>query len=196
MRESNPALLTRMTALHLRCMFEEERAEALAAMVGDMPALQSLDVGANALWTDGLVSLAGVVPGLTALTLLDVSDCAVSGPGVLAMLEALLRPGAAGPERLRHLIIAGNCERPWEEHAVGLATHLRRFRGLTALDMLNIELGRAGLQAVVEALETLPDLRHLDARGNGVGDVQSLFTHGMPMPDMPDGEPRTDELMD
>lgn len=186
MREQNAALLTRFTALRLQYIFELWQAEALAAMIGDMPALQSLDLRGNNFKDHGLLCLARVVPRLPGLTHLNVCDCIAARAGVLALLEALLQPGAAGRERLRCLDISMNSTRP--RSAQRLADALRQFRSLTSLDMAFLELGREGLRVVVEALETLPELRQLDARGNGVGNVRSLFT-GCPadVPDMPNG---------
>ena len=181
MRRHNPALLARLTGLRLgpRLFGCEPEGGAVAALLGDTPALRSLRL--NAVVADSqhfragtirssrdFLSIAGVLPGMTGLTHLDVSCCGASGASVLVMLTALARPGTAVCEGLREGDIGCNDVGP--QHAAELAGVLRHFRGLEQLGMRNLGLsGRLGLEAlgvILPAVAGLPQLRAVDATQN------------------------------
>lgn len=191
MREKNAGLLTRLTGLHLGHDMLYWSQGALAALLGDTPALQALQLEPCYPWpTSGLVTsrdriaherwiskhcrriaeLVAVVPGMAGLTRLDIHKCYASADAVLQVVAALAaREGSSvGDQGLRVLDIGYNEVR--EEHAAELAGLLRQFRSLERLGIEHISLkaafGLRGLRVVLPALASLPRLQRLDARWN------------------------------
>lgn len=173
-RDHNPAMLTRMTALHLgHVFFGQGRGDALAGLLGGMP-LQSLDLAQNRLADGGLLRLAAVLPHLPRLTMLDISGNHASHEGVFPVLAALAqRPAAAeaGP-MLREVGFGWSVVPP--QHAAELAALLAKLGRLEVLRMPAVyaamwpwgqqTMGLGSLRSIVSALLGLPELRVLDVR--------------------------------
>lgn len=189
MRDQSPGLLTRLTGLRFYDMFQAplETDVALVAMLADMPALQSLELVFDALQYAGFMSLSRVLSGLTGLTHLDLSSNCANDEMVLAVLHGLVMAGAAEQHQLRYLNITNLRVGDSPESAQKVADYFRQLRSLEHLEMSHSQMFDQR-ETVIEALETLPRLRYLDAREDGEdsGSVRAMFMGRGPVPDMPD----------
>lgn len=147
-----------------RCSIRGDQGEDLAALLADMPALETLDLADNGLGDGGLRAVAAVLPRLTRLTSVDIGGHTASHTGVAAVLTALLEPWPEGEAPLRRLALAGAAVRL---QCVGaFAALVQRFWRLERLDISGLGLGLEGVAVVAQALRSLPGLRVLRLAGN------------------------------
>ncbi|SPR00927.1 Leucine-rich repeat-containing protein [Plasmodiophora brassicae] len=142
---------------------------ALQPLLDGSPALNELRLAGNRIGFDGGTVIAGALPGLRQLHLLDLSgqrpavgsSVAASSP-VRPVCEALARHFAVA-----QLILSGNGITDADASAVGQM--LRLNRSITSLNLARNRVGARGCALLCDALQRNRDLRHVDLSANGIG---------------------------
>lgn len=126
--------------------------------------LTHLDLHGNPLESEGLQSLVPALCQLTALQVLDLSSCGITGDaeGATAFCSCLSRL-----KRLTSLVLTGNSLA--DTGAAVLSQHLSHLSRLEALFLTRNSIHLEGIRALVPEANQLTSLTWLDLRGNHVG---------------------------
>jgi hypothetical protein len=159
--------LSRLTTLQLSST--RIGTEGVAALAPVLPAtLRVLELAGCGMGDAGAAALGAALPGLPALTHLEISANGLTFAGLRALLPGL-------PETLQELLLDGNRFGPAGAREVAaLLLRLRTLPMLPALQVLSLNgchIGDEGVQVLAPSLRGHPELTELGLHYNDIGTV-------------------------